>query len=124
MPVGDRSVGHRRRDQRKLRWRWLTGQGAAWSQLRGQPHPSRGLPSPDPQPLGQQHRRRRTAQLGRDSPRLHLGHQGKPDRGPLPNVNLQRSHQLQQLITTQRGRINGAQRLPRRRQLSQRGPHR
>jgi hypothetical protein len=56
------------------------------------------------------------------SPRLQLGHQRVPDRGPLPNVGLQHRHQLQQLITTQRGRINGAQRLPRRHQLSQRGP--
>ena len=80
------------------------------------------LPPGDPQPLAQQHRRGRVPQLGRHSTRIHLGDQGVRDRGSLPRVDLQHGHQLQQLITTQRGRINGAQRLPRRYQLSQRAP--
>ena len=92
--------------------RRLTGQGPSGPELRRQPHPPGGFPPADPQPLGQQHRRRRTPQLGRNSPRLHLGHQRIPDRGPLPNVDLQGGHQLQQLITGQRGQVNGAQLLP------------
>jgi len=124
VPVADRTLRDRGGDQRKLRRRRLTGQGAAWSQLHGQPHPPRRLPPADPQPLGQQHRRRRTPQLPCDSPRLQLGHQPIPDRAPPTGINLESTQQLQQLITAERGQVNITQLLPRSGEMAEREPNR
>ena len=80
-----------------------------------------GLPPADPQPLGQQHRRRRTPHLSRNTARLQLGHHRVPDRGPPPGVNLKSTQQFQQLITAERGQVNITQLLPRRGQVTERG---
>jgi hypothetical protein len=46
------------------------------------------------------------------------------DRRPLPAIDLQRGHQLQQLVTGQRGHVDRGQRLPRGGKLVERKPNR
>jgi len=93
-------------------------------ELHGQPHPSRRFAPADPQPLGQQHRRRRTPHLGRNPTRLQLGHHGVPDRGPPPGINLESGQQFQQLITAERGPVNITQLLPGGGEMAEREPNR
>ena len=121
VPIGDRALSDRGGDLREPRRQRLARHRPPRPQLRRQPHPPGGLPPADPQPLGQQHRRRRTPRLGRTTARLQLGHHRVPDRGPPPRINLKSGQQLQQLITAERGQVNITQLLPRRGQVTERG---
>ena len=71
--------------------------------------------------LGQQHRRRRTPHLSRNTARLHLGHHRVRNRGPASSINLKST---QQLITAERGQVNITQLLPGSGEMAEREPNR